>query len=545
MGFLSKIAQVVKKHKSAVSITLCVWILLNVSGISTRAFQVDTPTKSFPYRVLHLIFLFFLINHVTALYHHRKNPDVKRSILFSSAFLITAGGIFVCIYPGSWSWDDVFIYTSALHYDLNAWQHILTSVFHILCLETLPIAGAVPVMQILIATMICGYIPVALGSVLPSKHRTLFEVLIFLPLLSPPLLTYLYSGFRMGIIPYFEILLYAMMICHIRKQNARFSDLINLALLTVLVSSWRTENIYYIFLLIVFLVFHKRSADLRKTAVIVVFVIMCVLATGRINARLINNDNYSIMATIVPVKEMIDRNALSKEDEAVVSRVLKVGFMREYPQFSAEELYFMTNGIVREIYTKEDYNSYKKVYCKNVILHPLIVLKAAWGIFDQASGLCVIDGATMQRTVLSNTAGGADTLFDEADTHSISFLSMDIPWKRPISNTFRVKMLNVLQFRNESGRETAGYFLFWNLWIPICLNLVTVLVTIKRNDYFMTILSLAVIARFFVIFATAVAPYIMYYLSAYLISDVLFLYVFAEAIANRKTFKHVNTIPSD
>ena len=529
----------------ALSIALCVWILLNVSGISTQAFQTDAPANSYTYRMLHLIFLFFLINHIASLYQRRKDPSVKQSILFSLLFLTTAGGIFVFIYPGSWSWDDVFIYTSALHYTLNAWQHILTSIFHILCLETLPIAGSVPIMQILIASMICGYIPVTLGSILPQKHRILFELLIFLPLLSPPLLTYLYSGFRMGICPYFEMLLYTMMICHIRKQNTQFSDLFNLALLTVLVSSWRTENIYYIFLFALFMIFHKRIVSLWKLAAMTAFVIICVFTIGRINARLINNDNYSIMATIVPMKEMIDQNTLTETDEAVVSRVLKVGFMREYPQFSAEELYFMTNGIVREIYTKDDYNAYKKVYFKNVILHPLIVLKSAWRIFYQASGLCIIEGSTLQRTVLTNTAGGADTLFDEADTHSTSFLSMEIPWKRPISKTLRVKMLNALQFRNESGRETTGYYLFWNLWIPVCLIPITVFVTIKRKDYFMTILSLAVIARFFVIFMTAVAPYIMYYLSAYLISYVLFLFIIAEVINSRKHFKLTNASPSD
>ncbi len=139
----------------------------------------------------------------------------------------------------------------------------------------------------------------------------------------------------------------------------------------------------------------------------------------------------------------------------------------------------------------------------------------------------------MQRTVLSNTAGGADTLFDGVSTHSTSFLSMDIPLKRPVSETLRVKVLNLLQFRSGNGHETAGYFLFWNLWSPISLITIGFILSMKRKDYSTTLLSLAVIARFALIFITAVAPYIMYYLSAYLLSYVLFVFIIANGQMRR------------
>ncbi len=343
----------------------------------------------------------------------------------------------------------VFIYTSAVHYDLDPWQHILTSVFHILCMETLPIAGGVPIMQFIIASLIAGYVPVAIGSAFPQGRRHIWEVLTFIPLLSPPLLTYLYSGFRMGIIPYFEILLIAMMLCHLKDENLYLTDVIRLMLVTILIAAWRTESFYYIGLLFLFLLYHKKSVTLMKSIMITGLTAVCVFSIGKINASMIGNNNYAIMATIVPMKQMVDENVLTKEDKETVSKVLKVGFMQEYAQFSAEELYFMENGIVREIYSDEDYRAYKKVYCKNVLLHPATVIRATGKVFLQAAGLDIRNGKTMQRTVLTNTAGGAHTLFDDVQTHSKSFLSINIACKRPLSDTLRVRVLNMLQFLNE------------------------------------------------------------------------------------------------
>ena len=526
---------------AAFAISVLLWLLLQLTGISQLAFVKEPQGHPiWLYRFLHLPFLWVFIFRILYLYQHRKEDDIRHSIILSAVFFIIAGGIFLCVYPGTWSWDDVFIFTSAVNYDLNAWQHILTSIFHILCLETVPVAGGVPFIQVIIASLIAGYVSVMLANsinrktLLSARAQRLLEVLVLLPLLSPPLLSYLYSGFRMGICPYLELLLCVMFIYY-AKHKIAVHNMVWICLLTTLVSSWRSENIYYVGLFLLFVIYKWRGSKDWKPAIAFLLVTSCTLLTGGLNKSMIETSDYAVIATLVPMKAMIDKGALTNSERKTVNQVLKVKMMREYASFSAEELYFIPEGIVRRDYSGDDWRHYKKVYAISLIRHPVIALESMWGVFWKASGMSFDNGMTRQRTTFSNTSGGSLSLYDNIQSHSTSFLSVNVPLKYPINDALRSRVIMLLQGTNEQCHYGLFYGLFWNLCISLILAFFAMYYGIKNRDAVTVVILLSVFARFMVVFATAIAPYVMYYLSAMLLSNIVFVYSAAVYICGSVT----------
>ncbi len=508
----------------SVIITVVLWLIYTITGLSSYAFIKDNVSRSYLYKGLQILFLWIFVRRIVYLAYHRKEEGIKRSILFSGIFLLVVGGIFVCVYPGTWSWDDVFIFTSAVHYDLNAWQHILTSVFHILCLETIPIAGSAPLFQILIASFIAGYATSTIGDMLSFGNKRVVGFIAMLPMLSPPLLSYLYSGFRMGICPYLELLLCVMFLRYVKEDTLKAETVLYIGMLTALVSAWRTENLYYIGIFVLFLAYKRKAFHILKSVAMAVCVTAAVLWIGSVNTKMIGTANYSVLATIVPMKDMIVKNALTKCDKKAVDKVLRVKFIKEYAQFSAEELYFMPESAARLIYTDEEWKEYRSAYIRSVLKHPDIAFRAMWDVFWKAGGFSYDNGMTRQRTTFSNTSGSSLSLFDGELNHSTSFLSVSVPLKEPLSQSLRNRVIRLLQGADERGVEGMLYILCWNMFYPLILGVFALYYAIRNRDLTAVVVLLSVFARFAVVFATAIAPYIMYYLSVYLIADVMFVY---------------------
>ena len=97
---------------------------------------------------------------------------------------------------------------------------------------------------------------------------------------------------------------------------------------------------------------------------------------------------------------------------------------------------------------------------------------------------------------------------------------------------------------NLNGNLIVIHNIFWNLFIPFTLILICLIYKLIKKDWFMVFLMLTIIARNFIVFITAPAPYFMYYLSAYLCSYVISAIVIFEFISSLidKKIKNKNNI---
>ena len=335
---------------------LIVWTLMHLSGFSSRFFDTPCPNPLL-YGLLHFIFLFVLIYPCNRFYENRNCSSARRAFVITTVFFAVAFMLLLAAWPGNYTWDDIWIFQEAQHYNLSPWQHFFSGLFHVLCMQTLPISCGVILIQIYLAALIIGYSVSQLSEDFSRTKRPFLCILLLLVTLFPPILTWLFSGFRIALYSFLEtLLLTKLILIYRRRESMSLIECLKIVLLTILVASWRSEGIYYVAVIAVFFfLFRKDILSRRKAAVCFVLIAVSVIGVGKANSAMIGSSNYSITATMYPAVELI-RSADPSEDCSEldsISRVIDVDAVMEQSDASAESLYW-SNALVKNGYSEED-----------------------------------------------------------------------------------------------------------------------------------------------------------------------------------------------
>ncbi|MBQ8189113.1 MAG: hypothetical protein IJZ44_04970 [Lachnospiraceae bacterium] len=407
----------------------------------------------------------------------------------------------------------------------------------------IPLAGGVVCVQICIASLIAGECIVSVVECieLHGMKRVVAESILLVSMLSLPVVTYLFSGFRMGIYSYLELLYLAKIFCFMRREKCiTMKEVILIIALTALVSSWRTEGIYYLVILpiIIYMLYQKRSISKKQGIGVVISAVLLTIFIAGYNNKLIGNNDYSLTATIVPVVAILkDESAqVTQEELGELDRVINLDVVKQNAIFKAEELFYM--GLVRDNYTKQEYYNYLKTYIKIILKNPDTALESMTEIFLQTAGVKFIDNRTLQRTVVVNTAGGTLRLYDNNTMHALSFLQMKIPMKYPIiSQESRNSAILRMSCINSDGTVRPSYYVCWNLIIPLILMMICIIGTVVKRNKILFIILTSIVIRTLILFFTSCAPYIMYYISVYLLAYFWsFVFIFETLLKKKEVF---------
>lgn len=251
------------------------------------------------------------------------------------------------------------------------------------------------------------------------------------------------------------------------------------------------------------------------------------------NNPIMKSNNYSITATMEPVVRLIRAsNESDKEEIEAIDKVLDVKFISRNSRRASGEKFFWTEGVVRD-YTDEEYRNYLKAYLKLAFKYPKTVFEGMWEIFGKAGNGMGEDGKQTTRNMLS----GKDTLklFELTYKPCIKWNAVysRVPkYKMPINLEVRNNVICFLGGVDSELNVTIIHNIFWNLFIPFTLIVISLIYKLMEKDWFMVFLIFAVVARIPLVFVTAPAPYFMYYLSTYLCSYVVSTIVIFEFIIN-------------
>lgn len=491
---------------------LIAWTLMHLSGFSSRFFDTPCPNPLL-YGLLHFIFLFVMIYPCNRFYENRNCSSARRAFVITTVFFAVAFMLLLAAWPGNYTWDDIWIFQEAQHYNLSPWQHFFSGLFHVLCMQTLPISCGVILIQIYLAALIIGYSVSQLSEDFSRTKRPFLCILLLLVTLFPPILTWLFSGFRIALYSFLEtLLLTKLILIYQRRERMSLIDCLKIVLLTILVASWRSEGIYYVAVIaLFFFLFRKDILSRRKAAVCFVLIAVSVIGIGKANSAMIGSSNYSITATMYPAVELI-RSADPSEDCSEldsISRVIDVDAVMEQSDASAESLYW-SNALVKNGYSEEDYSAYTSGFVRLCLRHPLTVANALWRNFLDSSGVIVTNGYTAQRrSIVSGSALYEGSAGD-------GWASLNVPLKSPINMSLRNQVMLWLGCIRNDGTVTPAYYFFWNLWIPIFLAAAGLAVSIVRKDSVMILVMVTVFCRIPLVAAASSSAYIMYYLPAYL-----------------------------
>lgn len=524
--------------KKVFIVSLLLWLCLNFSGIQNLFFLRVERKIIVIMKLFHFFFLYFLLTIGRYVWKNRKEENVKHGIIIFFSYLAIFLTLLLFLWPGTWSWDDINVLRWCQYYTINPWQHFITSVIQILFLQTLPFATGVIIMQILLISMILGYCISKVSSFVTKekKKRIILEIILGIPALLPPVLLYIFSGFRMGLYSFVELLLVVYLFVMYKEKKQTTFSMVILAVLTILVASWRTEAIYYVPCVSILLILMWGGVRMEKNSLkrIGVFFAICLVATlgiGKFNNRMIGNDNYSITAIIEPLQELVKHADIEKDKEELklIDKVIDIQMIYDNPDAKGGSYFW--SGIVRKEYSHQDYKNLMKAYIKLALKYPMTAFKPMSEMFYNTIGFGInADGKTLQFGLTEKTL----SLFDNSTSFAKSWNKVKTKFKYPISYRLRDKTIRIISGIDEEGKVNLCYYIFRNFAIPFILIGICLLYQLSKKRWFYSFLIITVIARIPLVFATSTSPYFMYYLSVYLISYFICFLWIVSSLLNRK-----------
>ena len=366
-------------NKRALSVSFILWIILHVSGIQQLYFKGTDSLKIVPMKLLHIVFLYVITYKLFSLFANRKTKEGKYELAIAGACFLAYVCAILITWPGTWSWDDIFILQHAEYYGTYPFQHFFSGTFQIMCLQTMPFAAGVIIVQTFIMSLISGYCVTKISFAFANSEKEIkiFCTVLFATMFFPPILIYARSGFRMGVYTSLVLLLITKMILlYKNSEKPTAAEIIAVGVLTVLVAAWRTEGIYYPIMIFALLLLLGKQKVKRTVAVtLLAATLLTTVAIGNYNTKLIGNGDYSLSATmhnlasVVRVSRDEDKDALD-----ILDKVVDIQFIKDNPTMSGEAL-FWDERVIRDGYTEEDLSNYTGALIKLCLKYPGAVIK--------------------------------------------------------------------------------------------------------------------------------------------------------------------------
>ena len=476
-------------------------------------------------KILFFVFLSLAYSFLFWVYdeYKRENKSIQRGVYIFFFYLFIAFLHILILFPGTWAWDDIGTVNTIKHYGIDAWQHIFSSLLQTIFLQFIPCAGGIIIIQNIIISILVAYSVTILektflgGQII--KNRLIDTFIKCLPFLFPGVLTYQFSGYRMGLYVYIELALISMQIVSFKsKKEWKVGDIIFYGTLSVLVAQWRTEAMFFMPISCILLLMQKNCCKPLKIFG-TLFIVLGFLTTDFMQKTVLKmmnkNQNYNVISTMTPAVELI-RNATEK-DSAYISemeKVLNINAVYEYPTQSGTALYWNEDAhAVKETYTKADYKAYIKAFFAMSLKHPDIVIKERFSMFWKTSAF---GGKTNITNINSETNSHTAFNYMHSDAEMVQKFAA-YPHNQPIFPALRNALLTL-------WTNGATYRIIFNPVIPMCFLCAAFLFcAVKKKWYYLVLLS-ALLIRTVLAFLTAPSPWFMYYLGEYLLGWTLAIY---------------------
>ena len=169
-------------------------------------------------------------------------------------------------------------------------------------------------------------------------------------------------------------------------------------------------------------------------------------------------------------------------------------------------------------YSQEEYSDFLKAFIKLSIKYPKVVLAERWNVFARGMGLT---GET------TSNVDGAAYLFeaDNENSQAWKFLSGEWVFNKPAFKRLRMALIYALGMKTYDGQLVGmAYRLVWNACFPIMFLIYAWFKLLLQKKWYLWFACSAVIARIPIVFLTAPASWIMYFLSFYFLGYVYIVY---------------------
>lgn len=480
----------------------------------------------FAYKVLFFFLVFGLLHGAVTLAGklRRRERFACRCVRWALPYLAVNLLILLLIWPGAWGNDDLYVLDMARSLQLTPWYHYLSSVYQILVLMLLPFMSGTVVVQIFVISGMTGYLmalvqETAEGYCAARGWDTKFArctAILYLPLVLPPVLLHNQEAFRPTWTSWTEIFLLAVVALwfsgHQPLSRGKWWTLICLGALT---ATWRSECIYYVILVPVFLLLFARSKQLGLQSALVgsVLVIVLTLVSNRYNNSLQGGSDWSYQSVAFSrqIVTVVQASDLEKDADLLekIDPVFSVQACKDY-MGTVSGAY---EQVVRDAdtVTQEKWNECLKASLLLAFRYPDAVFKERWELFINTVHYTIFSG---QKSVFITSSELYDRAPEELRSIQKNFLENMPPLAEPINQELRRQVMNVLMdWKVDSNRIVS---LSWNM-LPffVVLFVMQIVLAIWRK-WMLYWVNMAGVLHIAVVFVAAPTGYFMYYLAPYM-----------------------------
>lgn len=527
-----------RQFKKPTYIALIQWFVTNIFQIDRLFYEYDVETPILIVsKILYLIILILAWNFGFKVHKMIKsgNAEYIRGWNVFKFYLIIMMVFMLSLWPGTWSWDDFWTIESVRHYNnLYAWQHVLTSIYYDVLLQILPFPGGVILLQNLIISLCVSYIVVKLENIygIASFKNKYVDILIkVLPFLLPPVLIYQFSGYRIGLYMYLELVMIIFIIDAIKgKEKWGYGKLFLFSFLLIIVSVWRTESIVYLpIACILICMVNNTVISWNRKILCIVIVVIGFWGINSWQKYELGDSNYEVISLARPCAEVVRASDREMDAELLnaIDKVVKIEIIDEFYDTNGESLYWNYN-LVRDGYTKQEYSEFVKAFIKLCLRHPKVVIKERMQLFMSSIGMT-------EGTVTNIDRGAA--LYDAGGSNSANETLTQMKWiaNQPVFKTLRKFVMYSLGCRTMDGsRIPVIYNIIWNAVIPIIALVAIWVELLIRKKWKLLLLATAVVTRIPIVALTQPANWFMYVLPFYLVGYVYIIYRILMCISWRK-----------
>lgn len=532
---------IIRENKSPIVIALVQWFLTTVFQIDRLFFTYSKETKIYiGVKILYFIFLVIVWCFLFHVYRRTKERDeiYQRGVYFFSCYLIIVMALLLILWPGTWSWDDLWTLNSIQYYGkLMPTQHILTGLYQDVLLQILPFPGGVILLQNIIISVCVAFSVTKLETsfrIKKLKYKSLDIIIKIIPFLLFPVLMYQFSGYRIGMYMYLELVMLVILICAIKDSEEwhwKYAGLFSV--LCVVVSSWRTEAFFYIpfSCLLVFLI-NKTVLPNKKKIFCVLVILVGFMGINAFQNYFLESNNYKLISLLRPCTELVrvadqEKDAKLLED---IDRVVSLKMIYDNPEINGVNLYW-TRKFVHTDYTGEDYNAFFKAFLKLSMKYPETVISERWELFIKGSGITGSSTSNVDRAAI---------LFDENNDNNAAKETSSQLWiaDTPVFKDMRKSLIYILGGNKSDGTVVVPFKkLIWNAIIPLMLLLFAWIRLLIKKKWYLLILCTAVLIRFPIVVLTQPSSWFMYLLSFYLLGYVYLTFQLLISFSKREEIK--------
>lgn len=479
-------------------------------------------------KILYFICLFIFWNFIFFVYKKIKEKNIvyKRGLKLFLIYFVIMTILILLVYPGLWSWDDIYVLKSDICSHYSGWQHILSGFEHMIALEFLPFTGGIIIIRNFIISCCVSFIIIKIENnySLKLNNKILDYFLKIIPFLMFPLLRYQLSGYRMGLCVYFEMVVLCILICAL-KEKTKWSILysVSFILLSIISITWRSENFVYLPMIFILLMLLKNIGSIQKRLIIISAIIIGVLIINSKQELYLGTKDYEIMSTLRQATVLVRFTDPKKDEKELndINKVLKIETIKNN-KANGEALYWIYN-VVRDDYSKLEYQKYLNALISLAIKYPKIVLGERINLFLDTSGI------RGQRN--GSNLYLINILSDNKNNSEVSLFFKELGKKcilnKPINKELKKQTANLICLE----RNDFLYKIVWNIIPPIIAILIWGITMLLKRRWKEFLIFTVIIAKMVLIFLTAPSIYIMYYLSFYLMGYIIIFYSSIKYIA--------------